>query len=147
MAPSAVPFEPSHTAIKNLHQKVHKHTATSVKLTLPIRPQDLSTDLNPYLDNAIGILGDSTAFLYDDNAPWAVRVTEVKKGVDKVDMKVDEVKAEVAEVKAEVAEVKAEVAEVKAEVAEVKAEMKSLEKRLESQIDNIKTGVNNSIAI
>ena len=69
MAPSAAPFEPSYIALKNLQQKVHKSTATSVNFTLPIWPQDLSTDLNPYLDNAIGILGDSTAFLYDDNTP------------------------------------------------------------------------------
>ena len=69
MAPSAVPFEPSYIALKNLRQKIHKHTTTSVNLTLPIRPQDLSTDLNPYLDGAIGILSDLIAFLYNDDAP------------------------------------------------------------------------------
>ena len=120
MAPSAVPFEPSYTALKNLRQKVHKHTATSVNLTLPIRPQDPSTDVNPYLDNAIGMLSESTAFLYDDEAPWAVRVLEVKKGVDRVDAKVDEVKAEVAELKTDVAELKTDVTELKTDVAEIK---------------------------
>ena len=82
MAPSAVPFEPSYMALKNLRHKVYKHTTTSVNLTLPIQPQDLSTDLNPYLNGAIGMLSDLTAFLYDDNAPWAIRVAEVKRGVD-----------------------------------------------------------------
>ncbi|OCK94431.1 uncharacterized protein K441DRAFT_660321 [Cenococcum geophilum 1.58] len=82
MAPSAVPFEPFYTALKNLRHKVHKHTTTSVNLTLPIRPSDLSTDSNPYLDGAIGMLSDSTAFLYNNDAPWAVRVAEVKRGVD-----------------------------------------------------------------
>src|SRR6266571_3507952 len=113
MAPSAVLFKPSYTALKNLHHKVHKHTATSVNLTLPIRPQDPSMDVNPYLDDAIGILSESTAFLYDDEAPWAIRVLEVKKGVDRVDAKVDEVKAEVAELKTDVAELKTDVAELK----------------------------------
>ena len=69
MALLAIPFKPSYTTLKNLRQKVHKHTATSVNLTLPIRPQDPSTDINPYLDNAIGMLSESTAFLYDNEAP------------------------------------------------------------------------------
>ncbi|OCK93458.1 uncharacterized protein K441DRAFT_661290 [Cenococcum geophilum 1.58] len=98
MAPSALPFEPSYTALKSLRQKVSNYTTTSV--TLPHRPKNLSTDLHPYLNNAIVTLSTSTAYLYDDNAPWAVRVVEVKKGVERVNTKVDEVKAEVAEVKA-----------------------------------------------
>ena len=99
MAPSALPFEPSYTALKNLRQKVHRHTSNfSLDLTLPTRPHDPSTDSNPYLDGAIGMLSDSTAFLYDDDAPWAVRVMEVKRGVERVDAKVDEVKTEVAEI-------------------------------------------------
>ena len=107
MAPSAAPFEPSYTALKNLRQKVHKQTTTaSVNLTLPIRPQDLSTDVNPYIDDALGMLSDSTSHLYDDDAPWAVRVIEVKKGVERVDAKVDEVKTEVTKIKTEVAEIK-----------------------------------------
>ena len=86
MAPSAAPFKPSYTALKNLHQKIYKHTtAASVNLTLPIRPQDLSTDVNPYIDNVLGMLSDSTSHLYNDDAPWAMRVMEVKKGVERVD--------------------------------------------------------------
>ena len=101
MALLVVPFEPFYTALKNLYYKVYNYTATLVNLILPIWPQDLSTDVNPYLDGAIGILSESTAFLYDDEAPWAVRVMEVKRGVDRVDVKVDEVKAEVAKLKTE----------------------------------------------
>ena len=56
------------------------------------------------------MLSNSTAFLYDDNALWAVKVIEVKSEVldtvDKVDVKVDKVKAEVAEVKAEVVDIR-----------------------------------------
>ncbi|OCK96206.1 uncharacterized protein K441DRAFT_56358 [Cenococcum geophilum 1.58] len=63
MAPSALPFEPSYTALKNLHQKIYDCTTTSV--TLPIRPENLATDLRPYLDNAIVTLSTSTAYLYD----------------------------------------------------------------------------------
>ncbi|XTI93077.1 hypothetical protein V2W45_1524043 [Cenococcum geophilum] len=110
MAPSALPFEPSYTALKSLRQKVSNYTTTSV--TLPHRPKNLSTDLHPYLDNAIVTLSTSTAYLYDDNAPWAVRVVEVKKGVERVDTKVDEVKAEVAEVNKKVDEVDKKVDEV-----------------------------------
>jgi len=69
MALSAVPFKPPYTTLKNLRQKVHKYTATLVNLTLPIRPQDPFTDVNPYLDDAIGILSELTAFLYNDKAP------------------------------------------------------------------------------
>jgi hypothetical protein len=38
--------------------------------------------------------------LYNNNAPWAIRVVEVKKGVERVNIKVDKVKTKVAEVKA-----------------------------------------------
>jgi len=140
MAPSAVPFEPSYTALKNLRQKIHKHTTTSVNLTLPIRPQDLSTDSNPYLDGAIGMLSDSTAFLYDDDAPWAVRVAEVKRGVDRVDAKVDEVKTQVDEVKTQVDE-------VKTQVAEVKTQMRSMDERLTTQVDDVRESLRNHTAI
>ena len=137
MAPSAAPFGPSYTALKNLHQKLHKHTtATSVNLSLPIRPQDLSTDSTPYLDGAIGMLSNSTACLYDDDAPWAVRVMEVKSevlaAVDRVDTKVDEVKTDVAELKMDVAELKTDVAELKMDVAGIKTEIKLLENHLKN---------------
>ena len=137
MAPSAAPFEPSYTALKNLRQKVHKQTTTaSVNLTLPIRPQDLSTDVNPYIDDTLGILSNSTSHLYDDDAPWAMRVMEVKKGVERVDVKVDKVKTEVAEIKTKVAE-------IKTEVTEIKTEMRSLEERLTVQVDNVRVQVDN----
>ena len=110
MAPSAVPFKPSYTALKNLRQKVHKHTTASVNLTLPIWPQDLSTDVNPYIDDAIGMLSDSTAFLYDDEAPWAIYIKEVKSevlaAVDRVNIKVEEVKTNIVELKTDIAEIK-----------------------------------------
>jgi len=80
MAPSALLFEPSYTVLKNLHQKIHGCTTTSV--TLPIRPENFATDPRPYqrirhekrlekrfsgrlLDNAIVTLSTSTAYLYD----------------------------------------------------------------------------------
>ena len=125
MAPLAVPFEPSYTALKNLRHKVYNHAATLVNLFLPIRPQDLSTDSTPYLDGAINILSNTTAFLYNNNTLQAVRVIEVKKGVDRVDAKVDKVKTKVAEIKTEVAE-------IKTEVVEIKTGMRLLKKRLEN---------------
>ena len=140
MAPSAVPFEPSYAALTNLRHKIHKHT-TSVNLTLPIRPSDLSTDSSPYLDGAIGILSDSTALLYDDDAPWAVKVIEVKKAVDRVNIKVNKVKTEVMEIKIEVAEIKTEVAEIKTEVAEIKTKVTELK----IEMNDIKTAINNGI--
>ena len=69
MAPLAVLFKLSYTALRNLYYKVHNHTVTLVNLMLPIWPQDLSTNVNPYLDNAIGMLSELTAFLYNNNAP------------------------------------------------------------------------------
>jgi phage shock protein A len=131
MAPSTVPFEPSYAALKNLHQKLHKYTtATSVNLSLPIRPQDLSTDSTPYLDGAIGILSNSTTCLYDDDAPWAVRVMEVKSkvltAVDRVDTKVDKVKTDIAELKMDVTELKTDIAEFKTDVAELKTDVVEL---------------------
>ena len=82
------------------------------------------------------MLSDSTAFLYDDEAPWTVRVMEVKKCVERVDMKVDEVKTQVEEATTQVREAKTQVDEVKIET-----------RFLESQIDNVRTGVNNGMAI
>ena len=151
MAPSATPFKPSYTTLKNLHHKVHKYSATSVNLTLPLQPQDPSTNMNPYLDNTIGMLSKSTAFLYNDKAPWAIRVTEVKSkvlaAVDKVDVKVDKVKAKVTKLKTDVAELKTDIAELKTDIAELKTDIKSLKERLESQISNIRSSINNGMAI
>ena len=70
MALSAFLFKPSYTALKNLRQKVHRYTSNfSLDFTLPTRLYDLLTDLNPYLDGAIGILSNLTAFLYNNDAP------------------------------------------------------------------------------
>ena len=55
------------------------------------------------------MLSNLTTFLYNNEAPWAIRVTEVKSkvlaAVDKVNMKVDKVKAKVAKLKTDVAEI------------------------------------------
>jgi len=122
MAPPALPFEPFYTALKNLQQKIYDCTTTSV--TLPHQPENLSTDLHPYLNNAIVTLSTSTAYLYNDNAPWAVRVVEVKKGVERVNIKLDDVKitlkAQVDEVDKKVDEVDKKVDEVDKKVNEVK---------------------------
>ena len=59
-----------------------------------------------------------TAFLYNNNAPQAIRVIEVKKGVDRVDVKVNKVKTKVVE--------------IKTKVVEIKTGMKLLEKRLKN---------------
>ena len=155
MAPSAAPFEPSYTALKSLCQKISNYTTTSI--TLPHRPENLSTDLHPYLNNAIVTLSTSTAHLYDDNASQAVRVVEVKKGVErvdtklnnikttfkaqvdevkaqvnKVDKKVDEVDKKVNEVDKKVDKVDKKVNEVKTDIADIKTEIKLLENHLES---------------
>ena len=80
----------------------------------------MSIDSTPYLNGAIGMLSNSTACLYDDDAPWAIRVMEVKSEVlatvDKVDIKVDKVKTDVAELKTDVAELKTDVMELKTDI-------------------------------
>jgi len=147
MAPSAVPFEPSYTALKNLRQKISNYTTTSV--TLPHRPENLSTDLHPYLDSAIVTLSTSTAHLYDDNAPWAVRVVEVKKGVERVDTKLDDIKttfkAQVDEVKAQVDEVDKKVNEVDKKVNEVDKKVDEVDKKVDEvdkKVDEVDKKVN-----
>ena len=138
MAPLAVPFKLFYMVLKNLRQKVHKHTTTAlVNFTLLIWLQDFSTDVNPYIDDILGILSDFISYLYDDDAPWAVYVIEVKKGVERVNAKVDKVKTKVAKIKTKVAEIKTKVTEIKTEVAEIKTkvteiktEMRSLEEYL-----------------
>ncbi|XTI93299.1 hypothetical protein V2W45_1430806 [Cenococcum geophilum] len=138
----ALPFEPSYTTLKSLRQKVSNYTITS----------NLSTDLHPYLNNAI-----------------AVRVVEVKKGVERVDTKVNEVKAKVTKVKAQVDkinkkvnevnkkvdkvdkkvdevnkkvdEVDKKVNEVKTEIAEIKTQMKSIDERYTTQVNDVKLQV------
>jgi hypothetical protein len=67
MAPSTLLFKPSYTALKSLGQKISNYTTTSI--TLPYQPENLSTDLHPYLDNTIVTLSTSTAHLYNNNAP------------------------------------------------------------------------------
>ena len=66
MALLALPFQPSYTTLENLCQKISNHTTTSI--TLPHWPENLSTNLHPYLNNAIVILSTLTAHLYHDNA-------------------------------------------------------------------------------
>jgi len=92
--------------------------------------------------------------LYDDNAPWAVRVVEVKRGVERVDMKLDNVKTTL---KAQVDEVDKKVDEVDKKVDEVNKKVDEVDKKvdevkiqvefLEKQIDNVRSGVNNGMAI
>ena len=125
MAPSAVPFKPSYTTLKNLRHKVYNYTATLVNLSLPIQLQDLFTDSTPYLNSAIGMLSDTTAFLYNNNVPWAIKVIEVKKGINKINAKVDKVKTEVVEIKTEVVEIKTEVAEIKTGIKLLKERLKN----------------------
>ena len=90
------------------------------------------------------MLSNSTACLYDDDAPWAVRVMEVKSevlaAVDRVDTKVDEVKTDITELKTDVAE-------LKTDIAGIKMEIKLLKDYFENRINNIRAGVNNSMAI
>ena len=54
-----------------------------------------------------------TAYLYDDDALWAVRVMEVKSevlaAVDRVDIKVNKVKMDVVEFKTDIVEIKMEI--------------------------------------
>ena len=70
MAPLALLFKPSYTALENLRQKIHKYTTvTSVNLSLPIRLQNLFIDSTFYLDGTIGIFSNLTSFLYNNNAP------------------------------------------------------------------------------
>ena len=66
------------------------------------------------------MLSNTTAFLYNNNTPQAIRVIEVKKGVDRVNVKVDKVKTKVAE--------------IKTKVAEIKTGIRLLKKRLKNQI-------------
>jgi hypothetical protein len=101
-------------------------------------------DSNPYLNGAIGILSDLTAYLYNDKALWAVRVMDIKSkvlaAVNKVDAKVDEVKTEVVGIKTEVVE-------IKTEVAEIKTEMKLMDERLLTQINDVRASLCNGMAI
>ena len=127
MAPST-PFQPSYTALQSLQQKVYDSTTTTI--TLPIRPENLTTDLHPYLDNAIVALSTSTAYLYDDNAPWAVRVIEVKKGVERVDAKLDDAKTT-----------------LEGQIDDVKTTLEGQIDDVKIQVDELQAGVNNNIAL
>ena len=142
MTLSALPFKPSYTTLKSLRQKVSNYTTTSV--TLPHRPENLSTDLYPYLNNAIVTLSTLTAYLYDNNAPQAVRVVEVKKGVERVDIKVDEVKAEVAEVKAQVDKVDKKVDKVNKKVNKVNKKVNKVNKKV-NKVDKKVNKVNKKV--
>ena len=136
MTPLVTLFKPSYTALKNLHYKVHKYTITLVNLTLPFRPQDLTINIYPYLNNAIGILSNLTALLYNNKAPWAIRVIEVKSKVlaivDKVNIKVDKVKTKVTKLKIDIVKLKIDITKLKTDITKLKIDIKSLKERLKS---------------
>ena len=86
----------------------------------------MSINSTPYLDGVIGILSNLTAYLYDDDAPWAVKVIKVKS---KVLAAVDRVNTKVNKVKTDIAELKTDVTELKMDVVEIKTETRSLGER------------------
>jgi hypothetical protein len=67
MALLATLFKPSYTILKSLRQKVSNYTTASI--IPPYRPKNLSTNLYPYLNNAIITLSTLMAYLYDNNTP------------------------------------------------------------------------------
>ena len=132
MAPLAAPFKPSYTTLKSLRQKISNYTTTSI--TLPYRPENLSTDFYPYLNNTIITLSTLTAYLYNNNTPQAVRVVEIKKGVKRVNTKFNNVKiifkAQVNKVKAQVNKVNKKVNKVNKKVDEVDKKVNKVDKKV-----------------
>ena len=142
MALLTTPFKPSYMALKSLRQKVSNYTTTSI--TLPHQPKNLSTNLHPYLDNAIITLNTLTAYLYNNNAPQAVRVVKVKKGVKKVDIKVNKIKAKVMEVKAQVDKVDKKVNKIDKKVNKVDKKVNKVDKKvnkINKKVTKIKTEI------
>ena len=96
--------------------------------------ENLSTNLYPYLDNAIITLNTLIAYLYNNNTSQAVRVVEVKKGVKRVNTKLNNIKTTF---KAQVDEVKAQVNEVDKKVNEVDKKVNKVDKK----VNKVKTDV------
>jgi hypothetical protein len=63
MATSTSTYSLSFEKLKGLQRSAHPQH----ELTLPERPSGFETDSNPYLDSAIGMLGESAVYLYDSH--------------------------------------------------------------------------------
>ena len=110
-------------------------------ITLPYQPENLSTDLHPYFNNAIVTLSTSTVYLYNNNASQAVRVVEVKKGVKKVNTKLNNIKTTF---KAQVDKVKAQDNEVDKKVNKVDKKVNKVDKKVNKvnkKVNKVKTDI------
>ena len=140
MAPSAAPFEPSYTALKSLRQKISNYTTTFI--TLFHQPENLSTDLHPYLNNAIVTLSTLTVYLYNNNAPQAIRVVKIKKRVKRVNTKLNNIKTTF---KAQIDKAKVQVNEVNKKVNKVDKKINKVNKKVNEvnkKVDEVDKKVN-----
>jgi len=135
MAPSALPYERSHTALKTLHRTIHERAAAPVYLALPERPRNLSTERDPYIDDAISMLSTSANYLYNEHRTWVLNTLEVKDGIDTLNRRIGRVEKDVRDVKSQVDEVKSQVDEVKSQVAKFENQVDEHFTKLESQAE------------
>ena len=85
MATSTSTYSLSFEKLKGLQRSAHPQH----ELTLPERPSGFETDSNPYLDSAIGMLGESAAYLYDNHHYMDSRFDGIETRIDKLDTRVD----------------------------------------------------------
>ena len=84
MATSTSTYSLSFEKLKGLQRSAHPQH----ELTLPERPSGFETDSNPYLDSAIGMLGESAAYLYDNHHYMDSRFDGIETRIDKLDTRV-----------------------------------------------------------
>ncbi|KAL9023617.1 MAG: hypothetical protein Q9196_007089 [Gyalolechia fulgens] len=151
------PLASSFDKLAALSMAVKAYSSGTTTLILPERPAASETNPKPFLIGAIGLLSDSTAYLYADRHYFDRRLDDVDKKVGTIDTKVDRhfgymqrqtkdfkdnVKAEFQDVRAEIKnfkdDVKAEFKDVRAEIKDLKSEVKDLKSEFKDFRDEFK---------
>jgi len=135
MATSTSTYSLSFEKLKGLQRSAHPQH----ELTLPERPSGFETDLNPYLDSAIGMLGESAVYLYDNHHYMDSRFDGIETRIDKLDTRVDKLDTRVGKwfdyVNKRFVKIEDDIKAVKDDVKAVKDDVKAVKDDVNQRFD------------
>jgi len=135
MATSTSTYSLSFEKLKGLQRSAHPQH----ELTLPERPSGFETDSNPYLDSAIGMLGESAAYLYDNHHYMDSRFDGIETRIDKLDTRVDKLDTRVGKwfdyVNKRFVKIEDDIKAVKDDVKAVKDDVKAVKDDVNQRFD------------
>jgi len=138
MATSTSTYSLSFEKLKGLQRSAHPQH----ELTLPERPSGFETDSNPYLDSAIGMLGESAAYLYDNHHYMDSRFDGIETRIDKLDTRVDKLDTRVGKwfdyVNKRFVKIEDDIKAVKDDVKAVKDDVKAVKDDVKAVKDDVK---------